>query len=61
MNETFESGDIIEFCGDKFIVIENYGRHGKVKEYESTTVIDNFHWDFQGIEWCKLVKKGNIK
>lgn len=28
----FKKGDIIEFCGDTFEVLENWGSTGKVKE-----------------------------
>ena len=56
ITQTFESGDLIEFCNDKFIVIENYGKHGRVREHNSNTTINNFYWEI-GNDKCKLIKK----
>jgi len=48
MIKKFYPGDIIEFCGDQFLVLANYGNSGKVQEWPSKIVtIDNFKWSFQ--------------
>lgn len=54
MKSNFKSGDIIVFCNEEFIVIENYGSSGKVKENcDGGNIINNFYWEYQG-EKCKL-------
>lgn len=54
----FKKGDIIEFCGDTYEVLENLGSTGKVKENcKNGTIIGRFYWEFQG-ERCSLVKRG---
>lgn len=59
MNEygsDFKKGDIIEFCGDQYIVEENHGNSGVVQEYPAQDGKIRFYWTFQG-ERCTLVKK----
>lgn len=54
----FVEGDVIEFCGESFIVLENYGDRGRVQEdCTNGAVIDPFYWEFDG-HACKLVKRG---
>ena len=54
MKSDFKSGDVIVFCNEEFIVIENYGRSGKVKENcDDGNIINNFYWEYHG-EKCKL-------
>lgn len=43
----FEPGDIIDFCGDQYEVVANYGNSGKVRPLGETGTI-NFYWVFQG-------------
>lgn len=52
----FKVGDIIEFCGEEFEVLECYDdTSGMVKENcEDGCIINNFYWTYEGIE-CKLV------
>ena len=54
----FKENDIIEFCDEQYLVIENYGSSGMVKEYYDGCIgdikIGNFYWNYQG-EKCKLV------
>ncbi|KRU40032.1 hypothetical protein [Clostridium sporogenes] len=52
-NRDFKKGDIIIFCDEEFQVIENYGYSGKVKEVYGGTIINNFHWNYQGSK-CEL-------
>ena len=40
----FKGGDVIEFCDDKFVVIENNGISGTVKELNSPQIIKKFKW-----------------
>jgi outer membrane biogenesis lipoprotein LolB len=55
----FHEGDIIEFCGDTFEVLKNYGCTGKVRENcQDGAIIGNFYWEYQGTQ-CKLVKRVN--
>lgn len=55
-NLTINPGDIIEFAGDQYLVLENWGSSGKVKEYPGDTVISPFYWEFEG-EAAKVVPK----
>lgn len=43
-------GDIIEFAGDKFLVLAHWGQSGKVQEYPGGKIIDPFAWNFEGEE-----------
>lgn len=53
----FKEGDIISYADAEFVVIDNYGSCGKVKEnYENGDIIDNFYWKIYGEE-CKLIKR----
>jgi len=57
MRFDFRPGDEIEFCGDRFIVVENHGDSGTVREAgEGGTTVTQFYWRFQGEE-CELVKR----
>lgn len=51
-----DSGDIIEFAGQEYLVIENWGQVGKVKEYPEGVVIERFAWYFEGEE-AKVISK----
>ena len=51
----FDRGDIIEFCGDRYEVIKNYGNSGLVREHPDGDIIA-FYWVFQGTK-CTIVKK----
>ena len=54
MEFNFKINDIIEFCNEEFVVIENYGSWGKVKEnYPDGVIITKFYWEYHG-ERCKL-------
>jgi hypothetical protein len=45
----FKTGDRIVWCGDRFIVLANFGSHGRVKEAAPGGItIEKFYWDFQG-------------
>jgi len=55
--EEFKKDDIIEFCGETYVVLENYGNSGRVIEYYNGTYGDKvgkFYWEFQD-EKCILV------
>lgn len=56
LSDCFIPGDIIEWAGDKFEVLENHGDSGKVKEYPDGEIIQPFYWVFEG-EKCKLWKR----
>ncbi len=52
----FKPGDVIEYCGEEYLVLENQGTRGRVQEnYEDGDIIYPFYWSFDGRE-CKLVK-----
>lgn len=51
-----DSGDIIEFAGQQYLVIENWGQMGKVKEYPEGTIIERFAWRLEGEE-AKVISK----
>lgn len=52
-NYEFQPGDRVEFCGQIFTVLENYGDTGKVQAADGT-VIEPFGWD---PEETKLVEE----
>jgi len=53
----FEPGENIEFCDDEFVVLENHGNTGKVREAgKGGQVIEPFRWTFQGAECRRVVK-----
>jgi hypothetical protein len=53
----FRTGDIIEFCGETFEVIKNWGDSGEVRENcPNGAFIGRFYWEYAG-EKCKLVKR----
>lgn len=54
MKTNFKVGDVIVFCNEEFIVLENWGDSGKVKENSKNgNVIGKFYWEYYG-EKCKL-------
>ena len=53
-DKPFESGELIEFCGDRYEVVANYGSSGKVKCLGESDVF-SFHWVFEG-EPCRRVE-----
>lgn len=50
----FEQGEVIEFCGDWFVVNKNHGNSGEVTEYDGGATISPFYWTFEG-EPCRRV------
>ncbi len=52
----FQPGDIIDFCGDTYKVIENHGESGKVQEFPGGCFVCPFYWEFQGAK-CTLVTR----
>jgi len=55
----FKPGDTIEYCGDHFVVIENYGDSGVVEEPGGGHQV-KFYWYAYG-EKCRLVKNYAIE
>lgn len=50
----FIPGDVIEYAGDLFEVLENHGYSGTVKEYcQDGETVYPFYWAFDG-EYCVL-------
>lgn len=50
--------DIIRWCGDEYLVLENHGPYGEVLEtFKGGQIIRNFHWHC-GDEGCEVI--GNI-
>jgi hypothetical protein len=49
----FVPGDIIEYAGELFEVIDNLGDSGRVREYPNGGPIQTFYWVFEG-EHCVL-------
>ncbi len=52
-----QPGDIVEFCDETYVVLENNGRSGKVREYYDGKIgeyIGMFYWYFQGSK-CVVV------
>jgi hypothetical protein len=51
--QPFQPGDIIDFCGEHYTVLQNYGRSGMVQD-AGGDLINPFYWKFDGAE-CRLV------
>ena len=49
--QPFESGEVIIFCEDEYMVVDNFGDSGKVR-YPNDRDIFSFKWRFEG-EDCK--------
>lgn len=48
-DKPFTRGERVEYCGDHFVVVDNFGTTGRVREaYEGGSTIYPFYWDFQG-------------
>jgi len=56
----FKPTDIIEFCDEEYLVLENYGDSGKVQVYPNGLTIDPFYWNFHGTE-CELLKRDLVE
>lgn len=46
----FQPGEVIDWCGSKHIVLENYGDSGRVREQGNATEPEEYlySWDFGG-------------
>lgn len=54
MRVDFKQGDIIVYCDEEYVVLENQGNRGIVREnYENGFVIDPFYWEYGGYQ-CTL-------
>ena len=51
---TFNRGDIVEFCDERFLVLENHGNSGRVQEHPGGEVIAPFYWSFEGASCVKV-------
>jgi len=51
----FESGEVIIFCDDEYIVVDNYGDYGKVRNPDHPEVF-TFQWRFEGEDCKRKVK-----
>jgi hypothetical protein len=49
-DEPFQRGDMIEFAGDLYIVLANFGTRGIVRLLNTDTIFDPFYWKFGMIE-----------
>lgn len=62
-NMDFKRYDIIEYAGDYFMVLKNYGHKGRVQEYfpggNVGEIIDPFYWVYEGLE-CSLVNHAHM-
>jgi len=59
METDWKPGDVIEFCENLYIVVENHGDSGVVRENcEGGLVISHWQWDFAGAK-CELVKSAD--
>ena len=48
----FEPGEVIEFCGDQYTVVSNYGDHGEVDTHGEGVV--KFCWVFEDTECTRV-------
>lgn len=49
-------GCVIEFCGESYRILKNFGDSGSVEYLDGTFASNNFYWVFQGVP-CLLVSK----
>ena len=61
--DNFNLGDVIDFCGERYMVLKNYGNSGEVVEvnneggiFGGASKIGNFYWRFEGAN-CTFVRK----
>lgn len=55
MSSAFQKGDVIEYAGELYEVIENYGNSGRVRHPNDTSGESMlFYWTFGG-ESCRKV------
>jgi hypothetical protein len=61
VNKDFIRGDVIEWCGDRYIVLDNHGRNGYVipfTENATTEYINSesfrLYWTYQGSDSVKV-------
>ena len=52
----FQKGDVVEFCGEHYFIIENNGSTGVVNPFGAKFYIRNFYWKYQD-EITKFVRK----
>jgi len=55
----FEKGDVVEYCDEKYFVIENNGTTGVVKPFGENLYMRNFIWKFEDFE-TKFIRKATI-
>lgn len=58
METDFKPGDLISFCDEEFVVVENYGTSGRVRILDEQGEISPFYWRYNGEE-CKLLRRAN--
>lgn len=49
----FKTGDVVEFCGEQYVVMTNHGSSGRVRDAGGAEIAP-FYWKFQGEE-CRLI------
>jgi hypothetical protein len=49
-DEPFKRGDMIEFAGDLYVVLANFGTRGIVRLLNTDAIFDPFYWKFGMIE-----------
>lgn len=60
VKKDFEPGDIIEYNGEQYKVLENNGEFGAVKDSAGETVL-TFYWDFEGHESVLVGKASRME
>ena len=59
----FKTYDIIEYAGDYFMVLKNYGHCGRVQEYfpggNVGEIVEPFYWVYEGLE-CRKVNHAHM-
>lgn len=55
--QPFQEGEEVDFCGESFVVLKNYGSRGRVMPLGETLIIDPFYWEYQGMQVRRVKRK----
>lgn len=58
-DKPFEKGELIEFCGERLVVVDNFGSSGNVKYPNDETETFKYYWAY-GDEKCRRLSPIDI-
>lgn len=60
LSDVFDPGDVIEYNGDWFTVLENHGVGGVVKEYPDGEIVEPFYWEYEDMTSSLVMKSQEV-